>query len=98
MSCCHVNATVLSTDHSVTGEASATLLENAKSMMVGSVSRAAETSASLGMNAMTSFGEESSAVQYPFALSDVIWLRTAWTCCLSSSLRRAASAPVAVAG
>ena len=62
-SCCQLNATVLSTDHRVTGDASATRLLNANSMIDGSASIADETSDSLGMNAITSSGEASSPVQ-----------------------------------
>ncbi len=62
-SCCQLKATVLSTDHSVTGEERATRRENANSMMLGSASSADETSDSLGMNAMTISGLASSPSQ-----------------------------------
>ena len=82
----------------MTGEASATRFENANSMMLGSASSAAETSDSLGMKAMTSSGEASKPFQYPFEPSAVMCARTACTCCFMKSPRRAASAPLAVAG
>ena len=56
-SCCQLKATVLSTDHSVTGDASATRFEKANSSSAGSASSALETNDSLGMNAMTISGD-----------------------------------------
>ena len=62
-SCCQVKATVLSTDHRVTGEARATRFENANSMIEGSASSAEETRDSLGMKAITISGEASKPCQ-----------------------------------
>ncbi len=58
-SCCHENATVFSTDHSVTGDASAMRLRKAWSSSPGSAASALETSDSDGMNAIVNSGDAS---------------------------------------
>ena len=61
--CCHAYATDLSTAHRVIGEVSATFCANASSISVGSVSNAACSNDSLGMNAITKSGASLNAFQ-----------------------------------